>query len=63
MTYKIKSFLYFLCFAIAAFIYNNIEQKEQEFQNEVNSASIVETDFEDVDDIKETQEDPIAGLE
>ncbi|MGW9683994.1 hypothetical protein [Flagellimonas sp. 2504JD1-5] len=63
MTYKIKSFLYFLCFAIAAFIYNNIEQKDEKFQNQASSPAMVETDFEDVDDVNETQEDRIVGLE
>ncbi|WP_190809807.1 hypothetical protein [Flagellimonas sp. S3867] len=63
MTYKIKSFLYFLCFAIAAYIYNNIEQEDERFQNQVNSTSVVETDFEDVDNLDETQEDSVKKLE
>lgn len=63
MTYKIKSFLYFLCFSIAAFVYNNIEQEDERFQNQVNSTTVVDTDFEDVDDLAETKEDEVNDLE
>ncbi|MEX0314022.1 MAG: hypothetical protein AB3N18_07580 [Allomuricauda sp.] len=63
MTYKIKSFLYFLCFAIAAFIYNKVEQENKRFQEQVNSSSIVETDIEGIDDLQETQEDLVKDLE
>ncbi|MGX1931080.1 hypothetical protein [Flagellimonas sp. 2504JD4-2] len=63
MTYKIKSFLYFLCFAIAAYIYNNIEQADKRFQDQVNTSSIVETDFEDVDKLQEIPENPEIDLE
>ncbi len=63
MTYKIKSFLYFLCFATAAYIYNNIEQEDKRFQEQVSSSSIVETDVEDIDDLKDTQENQVKDLE
>ncbi|WP_136465798.1 hypothetical protein [Flagellimonas onchidii] len=63
MTYKIKSFLYFLCFAIAAFIYNKVEQEDKRFQEQVSSSSIVETDVEDIDDLKDTQENQVKDLE
>ncbi len=56
MTYKIKSFLYFLCFAIAAYIYNNIQQQDERFQDQVSSATMVETNFEDSDKLEDTQE-------
>ncbi|WP_299487774.1 hypothetical protein [uncultured Allomuricauda sp.] len=63
MTYKIKSFLYFLCFAIAAYIYNNIQQQEERFQDQVSSTSLVETDFEDSDELEDTQENLVEDSE
>ncbi len=48
-TYKIKSFIYFLLFAVAAFFYNNIEQ-EQKFQNQITSSEVVDMDTEQLED-------------
>ncbi|NAY92234.1 hypothetical protein GTQ34_09910 [Muricauda sp. JGD-17] len=48
MTYKIKSLLYFSCFLAASFIYYAIE-KHDEFQNQLESKTYVEADFEDTD--------------
>nr|WP_299170198.1 hypothetical protein [uncultured Allomuricauda sp.] len=63
MTYKIKSFLYFLCFAIAAYIYNNFQQQDDRFQDQVSSTSLVETDFEDSDELEDTQENLVEDSE
>lgn len=48
-SYKIKSFIYFLLFAIAAFFYNNIEQ-EQKFQDQITSSEVVDIDTEQLED-------------
>ncbi|MFD2588398.1 hypothetical protein ACFSQJ_15790 [Croceitalea marina] len=48
-TYKIKSFIYFLLFAVAAFFYNNIEQ-EQKFQDKITSSEVVDIDTEQLED-------------
>ena len=53
-SYKIKSFFYFLLFAIAAFFYNNIEQ-EQKFQNQITANKVVDTDMEELED-KDSEE-------
>ncbi|WP_420604129.1 hypothetical protein [Flagellimonas sp.] len=62
MTYKIKSLIYFSCFVIASIIYYGIEQEEK-FQNQVNSSTVVETDFEDTDELEETQKDFVSDQE
>lgn len=49
-SYKIKSFIYFLLFAVAAFFYNEIEQ-EQKFQEELVSSQVAEIDTEQVEAI------------
>lgn len=49
-SYKIKSFIYFLLFALAAFFYNEIEQ-EQKFQEELVSSQVAEIDTEQVEAI------------
>lgn len=48
-SYKIKSFFYFLLFAIAAFFYNNIEQ-EQKFQDRITTSEVVDMDMEELED-------------
>ncbi|SNY92211.1 hypothetical protein [Flagellimonas pacifica] len=62
MTYKIKSLIYLSCFVITATIYYGIEQ-EDEFKNQVNSPKVAETDFEDTDDLEDTQEDFVVDQE
>ena len=50
-TYKIKSFIYFLVFATAAFFYNKVEQKN-DFPEQIKTSEIVDidnADFEDAD--------------
>lgn len=56
MTYKIKSLIYLSCFVVAALIYNNVE-REDEFQNQLHSKTVVETEFEDSNELTETKED------
>ena len=46
MTYKIKSLIYFSCFLAASLIYYVVE-KQDEFQNQLDSGTYVEADFED----------------
>lgn len=46
MTYRIKSLIYFSCFAISAFLYYGIEQ-EDEFQNQVSNKEFAEIEFMD----------------
>ncbi|WP_394974919.1 hypothetical protein [uncultured Croceitalea sp.] len=53
-TYKIKSFIYFLLFAVAAFFYNNIEQ-DKKFQDQITSNEVVDIDTEQLED-SETDE-------
>jgi len=53
-SYKIKSFFYFLLFAIAAFFYNNIEQ-EQKFQDQITASEVVDIDMEELED-KDSEE-------
>ena len=48
-SYKIKSFIYFLLFAVAAFFYNNIEQ-EQNFQDKMTSTEVVDIDIDELED-------------
>ncbi|GMN11225.1 hypothetical protein MTsPCn9_20700 [Croceitalea sp. MTPC9] len=48
-TYKIKSFIYFLLFAVAAFFYNKIEQ-EKKFQDEITSSEVVNIDTKQLED-------------
>ena len=56
MTYKIKSLIYLSCFVVAAIIYNSVE-REDHFQNQLNSKTVVETEFEDTNELKETEAD------
>ncbi|RDY59249.1 hypothetical protein [Flagellimonas nanhaiensis] len=49
MTYKIKSLIYFSCFLIACVVYYGIEQENQ-LTDQINSATLVETEFDDVDE-------------
>jgi len=48
-SYKIKSFVYFLLFAVAAFFYNNIEQ-EKDFQNQITSSEVVDLDIKELEE-------------
>jgi len=48
-SYKIKSFFYFLLFAIAAFFYNNLEQ-EQKFQDQITASEMVDIDMEELEE-------------
>lgn len=56
MTYKIKSLIYLSCFVVAAVIYNSVE-REDNFQNQLHSKTVVETEFEDANELKETEAD------
>ncbi len=55
MTYKIKSLIYLSCFVVAAIIYNSVE-REDNFQNQLHSKTVVETEFEDTGELTETEE-------
>ncbi len=46
MTYKIKSLIYFSCFLAASLVYYAVE-KYDEFQNQLDTDTYVEADFED----------------
>ncbi len=46
MTYKIKSLIYFSCFLAASVVYYVVE-KHDEFQNQLDTGTYVEADFED----------------
>jgi hypothetical protein len=48
-SYKIKSFIYFLLFATAAFFYNQVEQ-EKKFQDQITSSEVVDIDTEELED-------------
>ena len=48
-SYKIKSFFYFLLFAIAAFFYNNLEQ-EQKFQDQITTSKVVDMEIEELEE-------------
>ncbi|WP_435623346.1 hypothetical protein [Flagellimonas sp.] len=58
MTYKTKSLLYFFSFVIAATSYYLVEQHKA-FTNQMQSAEIVETQFEDDYEISETSQEQI----
>nr|WP_297789040.1 hypothetical protein [uncultured Allomuricauda sp.] len=49
MTYKTKSFIYFICFVAASTLYYVVD-KHDEFQDHINSETYVETNFQNVDD-------------
>lgn len=49
-TYKIKSFIYFLLFAAAAFFYNEIEEK-QKFQDEITTSEVANIDNEQFEEV------------
>ena len=51
-TYKIKSLIYFCCFLVASLVYYQIEQDDQ-FQEQLISSEVVETDMQDLDEIEE----------
>jgi hypothetical protein len=55
-SYKIKSFFYFLLFAVAAFFYNNMEQ-EQKFQDQITSSEVVDMDMEELEDTDSKEPD------
>lgn len=46
MTYKTKSLIYFSCFVVASLVYYQIEQQD-EFQEQMNSETFVEAEFQD----------------
>ncbi|KPM32339.1 Hypothetical protein I595_1991 [Croceitalea dokdonensis DOKDO 023] len=47
-SYKIKSLVYFACFLAAAVFYYNFE-KEVNLQQEILTANVAETEFEDAE--------------
>ncbi|MBA4747015.1 MAG: hypothetical protein H2058_17380 [Muricauda sp.] len=49
MNYKTKSLIYFSCFVAAATLYYVMDQRD-DFQDQLNSKTYVETHFEDADD-------------
>jgi hypothetical protein len=55
-SYKIKSFFYFLLFAVAAFFYNNMEQ-EQKFQDQITTSEVVDMDMEELEDTDSKEPD------
>jgi hypothetical protein len=56
MTYKAKSLIYFSCFVIASFIYYGVEQQDK-FQENISSETIVETQFQDSNELNNPQDD------
>ena len=56
-TYKIKSFIYFLLFATAAFFYNNLEEQE-EFKEKIATTEVVKTELDDLEDKDLDESDP-----
>ena len=46
-TYKIRSLLFFLSFATAAFVYNKVEQQEK-FQEKIASNEVVDMQPQDL---------------
>jgi hypothetical protein len=55
-TYKIKSFIYFLLFAIAAFFYNEVEQ-EKKFPDQITSNEVVDIDTEQLEETNSEEVD------
>ncbi len=49
MTYKTKSFIYFICFVAASTLYYMVD-KHGEFQDQINSETYVESNFQNADD-------------
>ncbi|MBW8244545.1 hypothetical protein K1F50_17185 [Muricauda oceani] len=49
MNYKTKSLIYFSCFLAASTLYYVVDQRD-DFQNQLNSKTYVETHFEDTGD-------------
>ncbi|MDC6384901.1 hypothetical protein D2V93_15040 [Flagellimonas taeanensis] len=56
MTYKTKSLIYFSCFVIASIIYYEVEQQDQ-FQDNLNSKTYVEAEFQDAEDLEDPKKD------
>ncbi len=56
MTQKTKSLIYFSCFVLASFFYYQMEQQDK-FQEQFQSKTYAETDFQDADDLEEPLED------
>ncbi|WP_090291481.1 hypothetical protein [Flagellimonas zhangzhouensis] len=56
MNQKTKSLIYFSCFVLASFFYYIMEQQD-EFQEQFQSKTYVEADFQDADDLEEPLED------
>ncbi|MCK0161681.1 hypothetical protein [Allomuricauda sp. F6463D] len=55
MTYKAKSFIYFLCFVAASALYYVVEQNDK-FEDHINSDTFVETNFQDDDHFEDDTE-------
>lgn len=56
MTYKTKSLIYFSCFVIASIIYYEVEQQDR-FQDNLNSKTYVEAEFQDAEDLENPKKD------
>lgn len=56
MTQKTKSLIYFSCFVLASIFYYQVEQQDK-FQEQFQSKTFVEADFQDADDLEEPLED------
>ena len=56
MTYKTKSLIYFSCFVLASLIYYEVEQQDN-FQEHISSETVVETQFQDANDLDKPQND------
>lgn len=56
MTYKTKSLIYFSCFVIASIIYYEVEQQDR-FQDNLNSKTYVEAEFQDAKDLENAKKD------
>ncbi|WP_318345238.1 hypothetical protein [Flagellimonas baculiformis] len=56
MTYKTKSLIYFSCFVIASIIYYEVEQQDR-FQDNLNSKTYVEAEFQDAEDLEDPKKD------
>ena len=56
-TYKIKSFIYFLLFATAAFFYNHIEEQE-EFKEKIATTEVVKTELDNLENKDLEESDP-----
>lgn len=55
-TYKIKSLICFIIFAVAAFFYNKVET-ENNFQEQVKAAELVDLNNSDLEDIDSNEDD------